>query len=597
MVARPVKNAPHSMRSALWFLGLITISILAACGGGGGGGGGGSSGSSIASIAITPASPVTFEDGALPVQLTTTVKDKNGNAVSGASINYSVSDSTIATVDNTGKVTGIAPGTVQITATAGPVASNTVNATVVGLGALKGSVNFPGPYPNPYAVSYLTASGAQETAEAYPGQVIVSFDMTLTDAASAEAAIAANSGTTLEKIPKLGFYVVKVAVGTESAFMTKMNGITGVEYSTLNQVMSVNQAVNGPVVSSDDSGTVDLRYLNQTNGPVVPLLSSSLAGFAPGSPINNSSSLTSLVALDVIDMKNSVTHHMDETDQSVIEAGGTIHANILLPVPPDGSSFSDDQAVKTIASVMEGRMSDTPAHQTWNQYVLNTSFGAGNKCNVDSTVSCASDTSYGDRWEKTEKAYLKSIAAEIAAHPDQANNIVVVRALGNGDQDITANFKSVYEYAGQLGVTQNIVWVGAKDTLPSGEAATKYPNGTYSTRVGQYCFSAFNCLNYGNIVMWYPGVLRDKNGNFVDAGTSFSAPRVSALLKRVSEANGIPVTQATPLVNLSIKACLNTPLTGTLEQCVLNQAQVILSQNNGSCSDPDADVFDDPDCD
>lgn len=73
-------------------------------------------------------------------QLTATVTDDLGNSVPGTSVKYSSSDEAIATVDENGKVTGVAAGSAAITGTvidaagsAGAKASVVVNVTAAGL--------------------------------------------------------------------------------------------------------------------------------------------------------------------------------------------------------------------------------------------------------------------------------------------------------------------------------------------------------------------------------------------------------------------------------------------------------------------------------
>jgi len=51
------------------------------------------------------------------VQLTATTRDANGNALGGRVITWSTSDPNVATVDQTGLVRGVGPGSATITAT------------------------------------------------------------------------------------------------------------------------------------------------------------------------------------------------------------------------------------------------------------------------------------------------------------------------------------------------------------------------------------------------------------------------------------------------------------------------------------------------
>jgi hypothetical protein len=66
------------------------------------------------------------------LQLTATVLDGSGNPVPGHPVTWASGDPAIATVDGTGLVTGVSPGTVTITATAAPGVSASVSVRVVG---------------------------------------------------------------------------------------------------------------------------------------------------------------------------------------------------------------------------------------------------------------------------------------------------------------------------------------------------------------------------------------------------------------------------------------------------------------------------------
>ncbi len=69
----------------------------------------------VASVSVTPASATVQVGGT--VQLTATPKDANGNALAGRTIAWASSNTSVATVSGTGLVTGLAVGSVTITAT------------------------------------------------------------------------------------------------------------------------------------------------------------------------------------------------------------------------------------------------------------------------------------------------------------------------------------------------------------------------------------------------------------------------------------------------------------------------------------------------
>ena len=82
-------------------------------------------------VKVTPA---TVELGALgaTMQLTAEVRDQNGRVMSGATVTWSTSDATVASVNASGLVTGVAEGTATITASAGS-GEGTAGITVVDL--------------------------------------------------------------------------------------------------------------------------------------------------------------------------------------------------------------------------------------------------------------------------------------------------------------------------------------------------------------------------------------------------------------------------------------------------------------------------------
>src|SRR5205085_2772351 len=71
----------------------------------------------IATVAVSPASS-SLVLGQPPVQLTATLKDANGNELTGRSVAWK-SSSAIVTVSSTGLATAIGTGTATITATSG----------------------------------------------------------------------------------------------------------------------------------------------------------------------------------------------------------------------------------------------------------------------------------------------------------------------------------------------------------------------------------------------------------------------------------------------------------------------------------------------
>lgn len=85
----------------------------------------------VASVSVSPTSAVLSLSGTRTAQLTETVLNDLGGAITpGSGIQWSTSDPLVASVDQTGLVTAVATGTVTITASAGGWRSGTATVTV-----------------------------------------------------------------------------------------------------------------------------------------------------------------------------------------------------------------------------------------------------------------------------------------------------------------------------------------------------------------------------------------------------------------------------------------------------------------------------------
>ncbi len=118
---------------------LIVLAAQAACttttdpDNGNGNGGGGTA--PVASVTVSPASPTIQVGGS--VQLMAQARDAQGNVLSGRSVAWSSDNTDVATVDDTGIVTGEAAGSTTITATVeGQTGNASINVTQVGTGAI-----------------------------------------------------------------------------------------------------------------------------------------------------------------------------------------------------------------------------------------------------------------------------------------------------------------------------------------------------------------------------------------------------------------------------------------------------------------------------
>ena len=104
---------------------LMVLPFLAGCGDGGGG----TEPAPVATtVAVSPSSATLQAIGGT-VQLSATVRDQNGQVMTGASVSWSSSDNGVATVSSGGLGTAVSAGSATLTATSGQ-ASGTVSVTV-----------------------------------------------------------------------------------------------------------------------------------------------------------------------------------------------------------------------------------------------------------------------------------------------------------------------------------------------------------------------------------------------------------------------------------------------------------------------------------
>lgn len=154
---------------------LAVASFLVGCSGGGDGGGGTGPDAVFTTMVVTPASPITVVVGATQA-LTVVARDQSNNPMSGLATQFTSSDETKATVNASGVVTGVAPGTASITVT-GTIGSVTKTATVdVTIDPPGASASVTATASNQFSPENVTITKGGTVTWTFNGEHTVTFD-------------------------------------------------------------------------------------------------------------------------------------------------------------------------------------------------------------------------------------------------------------------------------------------------------------------------------------------------------------------------------------------------------------------------------------
>jgi uncharacterized protein YjdB len=158
----------------------------------------------VASVAVTLGTQnlVAYQT----VQAQAVARDSSGYVLTGESVTWTSSDPTVATVDNNGLVTGVGPGTVNITATAGSVVSSAVGLTVVNPPVATITVTAPSS-----SMGSLSTMQAQAVAKDAAGNVLRGVTFTW---ASNNSGVATVSASGLISSNLIGTAVITASSGT-----------------------------------------------------------------------------------------------------------------------------------------------------------------------------------------------------------------------------------------------------------------------------------------------------------------------------------------------------------------------------------------------
>jgi hypothetical protein len=237
---------------------------------------------------------------------------------------------------------------------------------------LSGSTNFTGPYPVPAKVTY-TDNGQSRTVLAYPGQIIVFFNVPVTDS-DAKTLINAHGGTVLGEIPVVGYYLVQILVGSEASFI---NAIT--TDSRVNSALPDAVGIRG----CDNPGATILEGCGDT--------------------------------------------HDSEVEQTLVAEGGSVHGCSFIT--DDHDNISEDMVYdKIVARGNIGGYLKTPT-------LINlSSYGASLNGVLFDGLTTAQQGQLKDEWFTFMSVALDGIAA---LPPEYRDNLVITICSGNNKMPIT----------------------------------------------------------------------------------------------------------------------------------------------------------------
>jgi uncharacterized protein YjdB len=184
----------------------------------------------LTSLSLTPAAPTVYVG--LTTQITATAQDQKGGNLTGATFTYRSSDQTIASVSNTGLVTGVAAGMSRITVT-GTIGAVTQSASVLVTVTVTPAPVFTSMSITPATPSVVAGLTTQLTASAQDQNGAPMAGATFTYR-SADLTIATVSSTGL---------VTGAAVGTIHIYVTGTFGAVTQSASVLVTVVAANVTV------------------------------------------------------------------------------------------------------------------------------------------------------------------------------------------------------------------------------------------------------------------------------------------------------------------------------------------------------------------
>lgn len=232
-----MRTTPHKarpIRTLLLSVCLANLIAVAACGGGSDDGG--TAPPAVASVVITaPVAAPSLQTLTRTVQFTAAARDASMTPIAGASLSWSSSNASVASVSGTGLVTAVGNGTTQVTASSGGVTSPALTVTVAQVVA---SVNV-----TPASVAFGAIGSSRQLAAAL-------VDSSGAAVAGAPAVSWTRAGTGATASVSAGGLAMALAVGASDTAVATAATKTG------RAPISVTQAVASIVVSSTGSDTL-----------------------------------------------------------------------------------------------------------------------------------------------------------------------------------------------------------------------------------------------------------------------------------------------------------------------------------------------------
>jgi hypothetical protein len=398
-------------------------------------------------------------------------------------------------------------------------------------GPLTNATNFTGAYPTPSTVSYTTRDGRTVQVSAFPGQVQAFFSSSTADAAATQA-IAARGGSVLSKAPRLNYYLVGVASGSDAAFINAIRSAPGIVNALPNLAVDLREVVINPAYFT-------------TEMPV---------------PLN--------VPPGVIVIDDGA--HGADVATTVANAGGTVGARVNLAIQCVGCSgkTSAHHVGLIVAAAAHGNAIFNPG----NPLVGNISYGPELPGRLLAENAPAALVAQNQAANETFLASLLSVMSRLPAN-EQAN-LAITFAFGNSHVDLTgavANVRNDSDAADLL--FKNLLLVATNQPFSNFVAGRDHdlmssnnPEAAFGTSFAAPAVAAIlqqtivqRGLTLAQAVQ--AAKLADAaNGQVTLAGTLAQADRIRSTIAQVMAATGVTAEQASLAIELAIRGNANNAL-------------------------------------